>query len=62
MPGRCGSVVVMFEGSLLRLLGEQPGRVPAELVAWLVTGQWSSAALRCDVVFPGAGWARLPGL
>jgi len=52
----------MFEGSLLRLLGEQPGRVPAELVAWLVTGQWSSAALRCDVVFPGAGWARLPGL
>jgi hypothetical protein len=53
---------VVFERSLLRLFGEQPGRVPVDLVAWLVTGEWSSPALRCDVVFTGAGWSRLPGL
>jgi hypothetical protein len=52
----------MFEQALLRLLGEHPGRIPASLVAWVVTGELAAPALRWDVSYPAAACARLPGL
>jgi hypothetical protein len=52
----------VFDEALIRLLGEQPGRIPASLVAGLVTGEWPAPALRWDVSYPAAGWARLPGI
>jgi hypothetical protein len=52
----------MFEQALMRLLGEQRGRIPSSLVAWLVTGDFPAPTLCWDVSYPAAAYARLPGL
>ncbi|HTY33804.1 hypothetical protein [Mycobacterium sp.] len=52
---------MMVEAAVLRLLGESAGRVPAPLVAWLVSGELPAQPLRWDVSFPHAG-SRLPGI
>jgi hypothetical protein len=52
----------MFEEALTRLLGEQPGHIPASFVAWVVTGELTGPTLRWDVSYPAAAYARLPGL
>ena len=62
MRGRCGNLVWCSRGLCCGCSVSSRAGVPVDLVAWLVTGEWSSPALRCDVVFTGAGWSRLPGL
>ncbi|WP_175364725.1 hypothetical protein [Mycobacterium lentiflavum] len=52
----------MFEQALMRLFGEQRGRIPSSVVAWLVTGEFAAPTLRWDVSYPAAACARLPGL
>jgi hypothetical protein len=52
----------VFEQALTRLLSEQPDRIPASLVAWLVTGEFPAPRLRWDVSYPAVACAQLPGL
>jgi hypothetical protein len=49
----------MFDEALLRELMDGSDRVPAPVVAWLVTGPWPAPALSCDVSFPRADYCGL---
>ncbi|MDP7732655.1 MULTISPECIES: hypothetical protein [Mycobacterium] len=42
----------MVETALWRLMVDSTGQVPVPLMEWVVSGEWPSPQLRCDVAFP----------